>query len=110
MVTLRDSARSGLKARPPQRGSGGGEYPDEPLTRLRLIKQTEVDFSRDEIKDLLAIQPHGEITCPDRELLPHTEIAESAAKVIVLTELRGCCTNQSVGQACPTLGQHQFPA
>ena len=55
--TLRYYERRGLLPRPPRRGSGYREYPDDAVRIVRFIKRAqELGFSLDEIEELVQLR------------------------------------------------------
>ena len=55
--TLRYYERRGLLPRPPRRGSGYREYPDDAVRIVRFIKKAqELGFSLDEIEELVRLR------------------------------------------------------
>jgi Hg(II)-responsive transcriptional regulator len=55
--TLRYYERRGLLPRPPRRGSGYREYPDDAVRIVRFIKRAqELGFSLDEIEELVRLR------------------------------------------------------
>src|SRR5580692_7939186 len=55
--TLRYYERRGLLPKPPRRGSGYREYPDDAVRIVRFIKRAqELGFSLDEIEELVRLR------------------------------------------------------
>lgn len=111
--TVRFYEREGLLNRPPRKGSGYRQYPEESIHRLRFIKRAkELGFTLREIKELLGLRLDvpSSATCTAVRKLAEEKIAQVRSKIktlqrmeAVLVQLVVSCENRAVTGECPIL-------
>jgi Hg(II)-responsive transcriptional regulator len=108
--TLRYYERRGLLPRPPRRGSGYREFPDDAVRIVRFIKRAQdLGFTLDEIEELLRLrQDKGRDRARIRSVAERRvrqieqKIAELQAMKRALSHLVHCCEEESTLE-CPII-------
>ena len=86
--TVRYYERIGLLSAPPRSANNYREYSAASLARLRFIRDAqEMGFSLEEIRQIVALQADGQITCADGALLIWQKRQQIAERLAQLTRL-----------------------
>ena len=88
--TLRFYESMGLLPAPSREANGYRRYPAETVELLSFVKQAQgLDFTLEEIKEILSIRRRGEVPCVHVRSLLQAKAAELDQKLADLVALRG---------------------
>lgn len=87
--TIRFYEREGLIAEPPRGASGYRHYPTETVSHIRFIRRAkELGFALKEVRELLALRVHPDISSAEVKTRAEAKIADIEARIRVLQRIR----------------------
>ena len=103
--------REGLLPKPPRTAGGYRAFPADAVARVCFIKQAQaVGFALEEVRELLELRNHPETACPEVQRRADAKIADVAAKIRdlqnirrELTRLAKACAGRAKPHSCPLL-------
>jgi len=109
--TVRFYEREKLIEKPPRRGSGYRQYPEETVARIRFIRRAkELGFSLNEIKELLELRASPRTPCGEVRRCAEEKIQDIEKKLRdlrrmkkALTQLAAACVGGGPAAQCPIL-------
>jgi Cu(I)-responsive transcriptional regulator len=106
--TLRYYERRGLLPKPPRRGSGYREYPDDAVRIVRFIKRAqELGFSLDEVEELVRLRGVRRGERQRVRSIAEKKIAQIDEKITHLQAMRGALS--TLVESCHHGGDAECP-
>lgn len=98
--TIRFYERKGLIAEPARKESGYRQYDDSAVARPAFIRQAKaLEFSLNEISDLLSIKSDTNTVCNDVKQLAQEKLDDIELKIKMLQRMRNSLKNNGIGRS-----------